>query len=139
MLRVVNSGFSQRKWGCLDFNIDWEAVRNIAGKIFPLKFLRLLVIDLVLFSSSHHDAVHVPHERHLPLPTVCCCKFCALVVTRMTVPIVRFPGIGWSYFGADPEWGECQAAQLQVRRPRAFITYIIHVIARYYFLRRRLS
>ena len=31
------AGGGLRKWGCFDFNIDWEAVRNIAG--LPLRVL----------------------------------------------------------------------------------------------------
>jgi len=26
----------------------------------------------------------------------------------------RVPGVGWSYFGADPDWGEKQATQLRI-------------------------
>jgi hypothetical protein len=35
--------------------------------------------------------------------------------TNGTCQTPRFPGIGWSYFGADPEWGQKQASQLTVR------------------------
>jgi trehalose 6-phosphate synthase/phosphatase len=34
--------------------------------------------------------------------------------TNGTCMTPRVPGIGWSYFGADPEWGGKQAAQLAV-------------------------
>jgi hypothetical protein len=34
--------------------------------------------------------------------------------TNGTCRSARFPGIGWSYFGADPEWGSKQATQLTV-------------------------
>lgn len=35
--------------------------------------------------------------------------------TNGTCQTPRFPGIGWSFFGADPEWGTKQAQQLHVR------------------------
>ena len=41
--------------------------------------------------------------------------------TNGTCPTPRFPGVGWSYFGADPEWGLKQAAQLKV--PAVSILY----------------
>jgi hypothetical protein len=41
----------QRNWGCLDFSIDWDAVRNIAGSVylsndnnFPFYFILLVPI-----------------------------------------------------------------------------------------------
>ena len=34
--------------------------------------------------------------------------------TNGTCQSARFPGVGWSYFGADPEWGLKQATQLTV-------------------------
>ena len=34
--------------------------------------------------------------------------------TNGTCQTPRFPGIGWSYFGSDPEWGRRQATQLTV-------------------------
>lgn len=63
-----------RVWDCLDFNIDWATVRNIA----------------------------------VPITT----KF--TFRTNGTCQSPRIPGIGWSYFGADPDWGEKQASQLKV-------------------------
>ena len=76
-----SSGDSQRRWGCLDFNIDWEAVRDIALPIMTRFTFR----------------------------------------TNGTCLSPRFPGIGWSYFGADPEWGESQAVQLKVLHYYNFI------------------
>lgn len=35
--------------------------------------------------------------------------------TNGTCQTPRIPGIGWSYFGADPEWGRKQAEQLTVQ------------------------
>jgi hypothetical protein len=35
--------------------------------------------------------------------------------TNGTCQTPRIPGIGWSYFGADPEEGHRQAKQLTVR------------------------
>ncbi len=38
--------------------------------------------------------------------------------TNGTCQSLRFPGVGWSYFGADPEWGTKQATQLTVSDTR---------------------
>lgn len=71
---AVTTADTQRRWGCLDFNIDWEGVRDIALPIMTRFTFR----------------------------------------TNGTCLSPRFPGIGWSYFGADPMWGETQASQLKV-------------------------
>jgi trehalose 6-phosphate synthase/phosphatase len=39
----------------------------------------------------------------------------------------RIPGIGWSFFGADPEWGEMQAAQLQIELEAALAHHDVKV------------
>jgi hypothetical protein len=39
----------------------------------------------------------------------------------------RFPGIGWSYFGADPEWGLKQAGQLTVELEAALAKHDVKV------------
>lgn len=77
----------QRKWGCLDFNIDWEAVRNIAVPIMTKFMFR----------------------------------------TNGSCLSPRFPGIGWSFFGADPEWGESQAKQLQVELEAALAYHDVKI------------
>jgi trehalose-phosphatase len=39
------------------------------------------------------------------------------------------PGVCWSYFGADPEWGEKQAAQLTVELETALVNYDVKISA----------
>ena len=39
----------------------------------------------------------------------------------------RVPGVSWSYFGADPEWGEKQAAQLTVELETALVNYDVKI------------
>lgn len=41
----------------------------------------------------------------------------------------RVPGVCWSYFGADPEWGEKQAAQLTVELETALVNYDVKIQA----------
>jgi trehalose-6-phosphatase len=47
--------------------------------------------------------------------------------TNGTYLTPRVPGIGWNYFGADPEWGEKQAAQLKVELESALVNYDIRI------------
>lgn len=65
------------------------------------------------------------------------------VVNSIAIPIIhrfttrtngscispRVPGVCWSYFGADPEWGEKQAAQLTVELETALVTYDVKIQA----------
>ena len=39
----------------------------------------------------------------------------------------RIPGIGWSYFGADPDWGEKQAKQLRLELEAALAGHDVMV------------
>jgi trehalose-6-phosphatase len=39
----------------------------------------------------------------------------------------RFPGIGWSYFGADPEWGSKQANQLTIELEAALAKHDVKI------------
>jgi trehalose-6-phosphatase len=62
-------------------------------------------------------------------------------VCRIAVPIItkftfrtngscispRIPGIGWSYFGADPDWGEKQATQLRLDLEAALANFDVKV------------
>jgi trehalose-6-phosphate synthase/trehalose-6-phosphatase len=47
--------------------------------------------------------------------------------TNGTCQTPRFPGIGWSYFGADPEYGEKQAAQLKIELEAALACFDVKV------------
>mmetsp|Transcript_2410 Transcript_2410/g.4333 ORF Transcript_2410/g.4333 Transcript_2410/m.4333 type:complete len:1177 (+) Transcript_2410:176-3706(+) len=42
----------------------------------------------------------------------------------------RVPGVCWSYFGADPEWGEKQAVQLTVELETALVNYDVKIAAK---------
>ena len=42
---------------------------------------------------------------------------------------VRIPGAGWSYFGADPDWGEKQANQLRVCLEAALAKHDVKVVS----------
>lgn len=64
-------------------------------------------------------------------------------VCRIAVPIItkftfrtngtclspRIPGVGWSYFGADPDWGEKQARQLRLDLEAALANFDVKVAA----------
>jgi trehalose-6-phosphatase len=39
----------------------------------------------------------------------------------------RIPGVGWSYFGADPDWGEKQARQLRLDLEAALANFDVKV------------
>eukprot|EP01039_Chlorochromonas_danica_P010042 gene10042-11113_t len=47
--------------------------------------------------------------------------------TNGTCQTPRFPGIGWSYFGADPEWGQKQATQLTLELEAALVKHDVKV------------
>lgn len=47
--------------------------------------------------------------------------------TNGTCQSPRIPGIGWSYFGADPDWGEKQAAQLTLELEAALARFDVKV------------
>eukprot|EP01040_Poterioochromonas_malhamensis_P001718 gene1718-1823_t len=47
--------------------------------------------------------------------------------TNGTCQSLRFPGVGWSYFGADPEWGTKQATQLTVELEAALANHDVTV------------
>lgn len=55
--------------------------------------------------------------------------------TNGTCQTPRFPGIGWSYFGADPDWGGKQAAQLKIELEAALARFDVKVrrFARFIF------
>ena len=79
IMEGIGTDANGRLWGCLDFNIDWNAVRKIAVPIISQFTFR----------------------------------------TNGTCQTPRIPGIGWSYFGADPDWGIKQIAHRAVDRRRA--------------------
>lgn len=41
----------------------------------------------------------------------------------------RTPGVGWSYFGADPEWGAKQAKQLALELEAALVRYDVKIVS----------
>lgn len=41
----------------------------------------------------------------------------------------RIPGIGWSYFGADPEWGLRQATQCKLELEAALAKLDVKVVS----------
>ena len=47
--------------------------------------------------------------------------------TNGTCQSPRIPGIGWSYFGADPDWGEMQSKQLKIELETALINHDVMV------------
>jgi len=47
--------------------------------------------------------------------------------TNGTCQSPRIPGIGWSYFGADPDWGESQAKQIKIELETALINHDVMV------------
>mmetsp|Transcript_7739 Transcript_7739/g.11490 ORF Transcript_7739/g.11490 Transcript_7739/m.11490 type:complete len:1082 (+) Transcript_7739:42-3287(+) len=49
--------------------------------------------------------------------------------TNGTYMTSRAPGIGWSYFGADPEWGEKQVVQLRIELETALVNYDVRVVS----------
>lgn len=48
--------------------------------------------------------------------------------TNGTCMTQRVPGIGWNYFGADPEWGEKQVAQLKIELETALVNYDVRIV-----------
>lgn len=47
--------------------------------------------------------------------------------TNGTCQSPRIPGIGWSYFGADPDWGEKQASQLKIELEAALAKHDVQI------------
>ena len=44
---------------------------------------------------------------------------------------LRIPGIGWSYFGADPDWSEKQATQLKIELEASLASFDVKVCTIY--------
>ena len=87
VMEGIGTDGNGRLWGCLDFNIDWNAVKKIAIPIISQFTFR----------------------------------------TNGTCQSPRIPGIGWSYFGADPDWGIKQAKQLTVELEAALAHFDIKI------------
>ena len=87
VMEGIGTDANGRLWGCLDFNIDWNAVKKIA----------IPIINQFTFR------------------------------TNGTCQSPRIPGIGWSYFGADPDWGIKQAKQLSVELEAALAHFDIKI------------
>lgn len=84
---LVGDAINSRIWECMDFAVDWVAVRNIAVPITTRFTFR----------------------------------------TNGTCMSPRIPGIGWSYFGADPDWGQKQSQQLRVELEAALAEHDVMV------------
>jgi len=84
---LVGDAVNSRVWECMDFAVDWVAVRNIAVPITTRFTFR----------------------------------------TNGTCMSPRIPGIGWSYFGADPDWGQKQSHQLRVELEAALAEHDVMV------------
>eukprot|EP01041_Mallomonas_annulata_P003536 gene3536-7030_t len=80
---------SGRPWECLDFDIDWNGVREVAEPI------------ITRFTARTNGTCQSP----------------------------RIPGIGWSYFGADPDFGDKQATQLTAELEAALALYDVKVVS----------
>ena len=87
LMEGIGTDANGRVWGCMDFNIDWNAVRKIAIPIISQFTYR----------------------------------------TNGTCQSPRIPWIGWSYFGADPDWGRKQMQQLSVELEAALAHYDIKI------------
>jgi trehalose 6-phosphate synthase/phosphatase len=48
--------------------------------------------------------------------------------TNGTCMTPRVPGIGWNYFGADPEWGEKQVIQLKIELETALVNHDVRIV-----------
>lgn len=48
--------------------------------------------------------------------------------TNGTCMTPRVPGIGWNFFGADPEWGEKQVMQLKIELETALVNYDVRIV-----------
>jgi len=86
---IGNEDSGERLWQCLDFDIDWERVREVATPIIS--------------------------------------RFTAR--TNGTCQSPRIPGMGWSYFGADPDYGEKQAAQLTAELEASLAMFDVKVMS----------
>jgi trehalose 6-phosphate synthase/phosphatase len=47
--------------------------------------------------------------------------------TNGTCMTPRIPGIGWNFFGADPEWGEKQVGQLKIELETALVNHDVRI------------
>ncbi len=61
------------------------------------------------------------------------CKIAVPIISKFTFRTngtclsPRIPGVGWSYFGADPDWGEKQASQLRIDLEAALANFDVKV------------
>ena len=49
--------------------------------------------------------------------------------TNGTCLTPRIPGIGWSYFGSDPDWGEKQSSQLRVELEASLAKFDVKIVS----------
>jgi trehalose-6-phosphatase len=89
VMEGIGADSTGRQWGCLDFNIDWQAVRAIANPIITKFTYR----------------------------------------TNGTCQSPRIPGIGWSYFGADPDWGSKQVKLLTIELEAALANFDVKIVS----------
>lgn len=103
-------GDDQRQWAFLDSNIDWKAVSEIASK--SCYSIHDMIINNSIDTTTLSLFIHIntiTHTHLVPIITKYTYR------TNGTCQTPRIPGIGWSYFGADPEWGHRQSMQLKVK------------------------
>ena len=89
--------------------------------------------------SAHHEPVYFPYKRHLfvskvCIPTISFLLFDYTASHHLSIhPSIhtnhRIPGAGWSYFGADPDWGEKQAANLKIALEAALANHDVKVVS----------
>ena len=84
----------------------------------------------VFITSRHWDALDYSHidwsgVREIATPIMQRFTY----RTNGAVISPRILSIGWSYFGADPEWGELQAQQLQVELEAALAMHDVKVVS----------
>jgi hypothetical protein len=80
--------------------------------LYPLFLLSSLAVDIEDTRSWEYISGDIDWKSVDEIAAPIITKF--TFRTNGTCQSARFPGIGWSYFGADPEWGSKQAAQLTV-------------------------
>ena len=103
---------TEREWAFLGSHIDWQAVSDVACELDVISYLCAIVHFLVFQTFGCSTFLFTS-----PLFNI----FCTVPIitkftyrTNGTCQSPRIPGIGWSYFGADPEEGYKQSKQLTV-------------------------
>ena len=133
---------AHERWEFLNNKTDWATVSAIASEHTNIHDIPKLATFQSFSTQTFYEPSLLYHHHmlfytHISLQSsgsyifvpfrpnnhhaLLCHALCSVpIITRFTFrtngtcQTPRIPGIGWSYFGSDPDWGEKQSSQLKV-------------------------